>query len=101
MATDRQHIVYLLGKYSSGQATSGEVDQLLTLLRTGDHDETVTSFIENQLSTFEPHHAEEMAFWKNRLKGGDQQITQNEEHARPVHRVHFLRKWGWAAASII
>ena len=33
MATDSQHIIYLLGKYSSGQATSNEVDQLLALLR--------------------------------------------------------------------
>jgi transmembrane sensor len=101
MATDSQHIIYLLGKYSSGQATSGEVDQLITLLRTEDHDETVVSFIENQLTTFEPDNTEDIAFWKNRLKGGAQQITQNQEHVRPVHRVHFLRKWGWAAASII
>jgi len=113
MATDSQHIIYLLGRYSSGQATSREVDQLLTLLRTEDHDETVVSFIEDQLTTFEPDNTEDISFWKNRLKGGAQQITgiaSNEndaavieipEHARPVHRVHFLRKWGWAAASII
>src|ERR1044072_4143681 len=75
MATDSQHIIYLLGKYSSGQATSGEVDQLLMLLRTENHDETVVSFIEDQLGTFEPDHAEDIAFWKNRLKGGAQQIT--------------------------
>ncbi|AEW00346.1 iron dicitrate transport regulator FecR [Niastella koreensis] len=113
MATDSQHIIYLLGRYSSGQATSNEVDQLLTLLRTEDHDETVVSFIENQLTTFEPNNAEDIAFWKNRLKGGAQQITgvaidsndtpvvEISELVRPVHRVHFLRKWGWAAASII
>ena len=113
MATDSQHIIYLLGRYSCGQATSSEVDQLLTLLRTEDHDETVVSFIENQLTTFEPNHAEDIAFWKNRLKGGAQQITggaidandttvvEISEHVRPVHRVHFIRKWGWAAASII
>jgi ferric-dicitrate binding protein FerR (iron transport regulator) len=113
MATDSQHIIYLLGRYSNGQATSSEVDQLLTLLRTEDHDETVVSFIEDQLTAFEPNNAEDIAFWKNRLKGGAQQITgaaidandtnvvEISEHARPVHRVHFLRKWGWAAASII
>ncbi|OQP42787.1 iron dicitrate transport regulator FecR [Niastella yeongjuensis] len=113
MATDSQHIIYLLGKYSSGQATSSEVDQLLTLLRTENHDETVVSFIEDQLGTFEPDNTEDIAFWKNRLKGGAQQITgvvadANDSvvvdipgYARPVHRVHFLRKWGWAAASII
>ncbi|MBO9202991.1 MULTISPECIES: FecR family protein [Niastella] len=113
MATDNQHIIYLLERYSSGQATSSEVDRLLTLLRTNHYDETVVSFIEEQLGTFEPDNAEDIAFWKKRLKGGAQQITGvtvNEtgaavveipEYARPVHRVHFLRKWGWAAASII
>ena len=101
MATDSQHIIYLLGKYSNGQATSQEVDQLLTLLRTEDHDETVVSFIEEQLTTFEPDNTEDISFWKNRLNGGAQQITQKLEHVRPVHRVHFMRKWGWAAASII
>jgi ferric-dicitrate binding protein FerR (iron transport regulator) len=112
MATDSTHIIYLLERYSSGQATGTEVDQLLMLLRTEDHDETVVSFIENQLGTFEPVNAEDIAFWKNRLKGGAQQITgvavtetgtvvNIPVHARPVHRVHFMRKWGWAAASII
>jgi ferric-dicitrate binding protein FerR (iron transport regulator) len=101
MATDSQRIIYLLGKYSNGQATSLEVDQLLTLLRTEDHDETVVAFIEEQLTTFEPDNTEDISFWKNRLNGGAQQITQTQEHVRPVHRVHFIRKWGWAAASII
>lgn len=110
MATDRQHLIYLLERYSNGQATSGEVDQLLKLLRTENHDETVVSFIENQLQTFEPDNTEDIAFWKNRLQGGAQLITGVAGdtdvvtiplHARPVHRVHFLRKWGWAAASII
>jgi len=113
MATDNQHLIYLLERYSNGQATSTEINQLLTLLRTEDHDEMVVSFIENQLGTFEPDNTEDIAFWKNRLQGGAQLITggtvvQGDTdvvnmplHVRPVHRVHFLRKWGWAAASII
>lgn len=112
MAANSQHIIQLLEKYSSGQATSGEVDQLLTLLREGAYDETVVSFIEAHLETFEAGNAEDIAFWKSRLGGGAQKITGASgiesgsaiidlPAGRPVHRVHFLRRWGWAAASVL
>jgi len=113
MAGNNQHIIALLEKYSSGRASSGEVDQLFTLLRTGDQDETVVTYIETHLKTFEPDNAEDIAFWRSRLKGGAQKITgaavMETDHVvvdqplstRPVHRVHFLRRWGWAAASVI
>jgi ferric-dicitrate binding protein FerR (iron transport regulator) len=113
MAASSQHIIHLLEKYSNGQATSGEVDQLLTLLRMGSYDETVVSFIETHLETFEADNAEDIAFWKSRLEGGAQKITGPSVRetgsavidlpadTSPVHRVHFLRRWGWAAASIL
>ena len=112
MAEHNEHIIGLLEKYSSGQASSGEVDQLLALLRAGNYDETVVSFIASRLETFEPGDAADIAFWKSRLAGGAQQITGGstlatdstvvELHAdRPIQRVHFLRRGGWAAASVI
>lgn len=113
MAANSQHILALLEKYSSGQANSGEVDELFTMLRTGQYDETLVSFMEARLETFEPHQAEDIAFWKNRLEGGAQRITGAPaiENDTPdndipagvstVHRVNFLRRWGWAAASVI
>ncbi|AXY74660.1 FecR family protein [Paraflavitalea soli] len=113
MAANSQHIIALLEKYASGQASSGEVDQLFTLLRAGNHDEEVVSYIEHHLKTFEPSTADDIAFWKSRLEGGAQKITGaagmetgNAVVDLPtgipvVHRVHFLRRWGWAAASII
>lgn len=105
MAANSEHIIELLEKYSGKQATKAEIDQLFTLLRSGDYDETVVSFIENQLQTFEPVNAEDLAFWQNRLQGGAQRITgtvtELPVEPRPVHRVHFLRKWGWAAAAVV
>lgn len=113
MTTDSQHIIHLLEKYARKEATSGEVNELLTLLRTGNHDEAVVAYIEQHVETFEPGEVEDMAFWKERLAGGAQKITDavvavDEDPAtgmhtqlRPVHRVHFLRKWGWAAAAVI
>lgn len=112
MAANGEHIIGLLEKYSGKQATKAEVDQLFTLLRSGDYDETVVSFIENQLQTFEPVNAEDIAFWQSRLEGGAQRITgavmennttvaEQPVDPRPVHRVHFLRKWGWAAAAVV
>src|SRR5882757_3695480 len=117
MAENSRHIIHLLEKYSSGQASSGEMDQLFTLLRTGDYDETVVSFIETHLETFEPGDTEDIAFWKSRLEGGSQKITGTSvmepavmdtgsavidlpADTRPVHRVHFLRRGRWAAAAI-
>jgi len=113
MAANNQHIIHLLEKYSSGQASSGEMDQLFTLLRTGNYDETVVSFIETHLETFEAGDAEDITFWKSRLEGGSQKITGTAvmdtgcavidlpADTGPVHRVHFLRRWQWAAASIL
>jgi ferric-dicitrate binding protein FerR (iron transport regulator) len=113
MTTGSQHIIHLLEKYARREATSGEVNELLTLLRTGNHDETVTAYIEQNIEAFEPGDAEDIAFWKERLAGGAQKITGtvaavNEAPAidihtqmRPVHRVHFMRRWGWAAAAVI
>jgi transmembrane sensor len=113
MTTGSQHIIYLLEKYARKEATSGEVNELLALLRTGDHDETVVAFIEQHVETLEPGDAEDITFWKERLAGGAQKITgtvaaANEAPAidistqvRPVHRVHFMRRWGWAAAAVI
>lgn len=123
MATADQHIIQLLEKYSRKQVSAAEIDQLLSLLREGKYDESVVSFIENNLETFEPDSADDMAFWKNKLAGGAQKITSGAVEAQkntgadvadndtpvidmpvytpPVHRVHFMRKWGWVAASVL
>jgi ferric-dicitrate binding protein FerR (iron transport regulator) len=99
MAANSEHVIELLEKYSAKQASSADVEQLFSLLRSGEYDETVVSFMEHQLQTFEPANAEDIAFWQNRLQGGAQRITGVVP--RPVHRMHFLRKWGWAAAAIV
>lgn len=111
MTTGNQHIIHLLDKYARKEASSGEVDELFTWLRTGDHDETVVAYMEQHLEVFEAGDAEDIAFWKERLAGGAQKITGTvvndtpaidmHTQVRPVHRVHFLRKWGWAAAAVI
>ncbi|MCS3797408.1 FecR family protein [Niastella sp. OAS944] len=105
MAANSEHIISLLEKYSAKQATKAEIDQLFTLLRSGNYDESIVSYIEDQLKTFEPDNADDIAFWQNRLQGGAQRITGTvtELHVepRPAHRVHFLRKWGWAAAAVV
>lgn len=108
MAAKSEHIISLLKKYSAKQATKAEIDQLFTLLRSGEYDETVVSYIEEELQTFEPANEEDTAFWQSRLQGGAEKITGAVTEAndstvepRPVHRVHFLRKWGWAAAAVV
>lgn len=104
MAANSEHIIGLLEKYSAKQATKAEIDQLFALLHSGDYDESVVSYIEEQLQTFEPDNADDIAFWQNRLQGSAQRITGAVTELpveRPAHRVHFLRKWGWAAAAVV
>lgn len=108
MDTGNQHIIQLLEKYSSGQANAAEIEQLLTLVRTGIHDETVVSYIENNLESFTPDNEEDIAFWKSRLEGGAARITgTSTEEGRLIEmpaikqRPGLLRKWGWAAASVL
>ena len=105
MAANSEYIIRLLEKYSAKQATKAEIDQLFALLHSGDYDETVVSYIEDQLQTFEPDNADDIAFWQSRLHGGAQRITgavtELPVDPRPTHRVHFLRKWGWAAAAVV
>ncbi|MET0636906.1 MAG: FecR domain-containing protein [Chitinophagaceae bacterium] len=113
MAENNKHIIGLLEKYSSGQASLVEEEELFTLLRAGGFDETVVSFIATRLEAFEPGDPAEIVFWKNRLAGGASQITGSTVDktestivdqlpaGRRVHRIHFLRKWHWAAASVI
>lgn len=103
MDSGNQHIVQLLEKFSRGEASPADTDQLLNLLQQQGEDEKMVAFIEQQLLSDQPANAEELAYWKEKLQDGAARITgmPGENSARPVHRMQFLRKWGWAAAAVI
>jgi ferric-dicitrate binding protein FerR (iron transport regulator) len=103
MNSGNQHIVQLLEKFSRGEASPADTDQLLSLLQQQGEDEKMIAFMEQQLNGYQPENAEELAYWKEKLKEGAAAITgiTEENTARPVHRMQFLRKWGWAAAAVI
>lgn len=108
MDSGNQHIEQLLEKFSRGEATPADTGQLLTLLQQQDQEEKMVAFIEQQLHHDESGNEEDIAYWKERLKGGAERITGiNDDttalpiQTRTVHRMQFLRKWGWAAAAVV
>jgi ferric-dicitrate binding protein FerR (iron transport regulator) len=108
MDSGNQNIDQLLEKFSRGVATPTDTDQLLSLLQQQGQEEKMIAFIEQQLDHHEPDNADDIAYWKERLKGKAERITNMPEEktelpvqTRPVHRMQFLRKWGWAAAAVV
>jgi transmembrane sensor len=108
MDSGNQYIDQLLEKFSRGVATPADTDQLLSLLQQQGQEEKMIAFIEQQLGHHEPDNADDIVYWKERLKGGAERITGMPEEkielplqTRPVHRMQFLRKWGWAAAVVV
>jgi transmembrane sensor len=108
MDSGNQNIDQLLEKFSRGVATPADTDQLLSLLQQQGQEEKMIAFIEQQLDHHEPDNADDIAYWKERLKGKAERITSMPEEktelpvqTRPVHRMQFLRKWGWAAAAVV
>ncbi len=102
MDSGNQYIDQLLEKFSRGAATPADTDQLLTPAaaagpgRKNDRLHRTTTG-HNQ----EPDNADDIAYWKERLKGGAERITGMSEEktampvqTRPVHRMQFHPQMG-------
>jgi len=116
MSLDKKHITDLLEKFAKREATPEEINQLYAFIKNDSSDESIVGFIQSQLEGFDPKNAEDIDFWATRLEGVAQKIAggsfnmavapadqpRNDVDRIPaVHRVHFLRRWGWAAAAVL
>jgi ferric-dicitrate binding protein FerR (iron transport regulator) len=77
-----------------------EVDQLLQWLATEKPDPLTEHLIQEQMKATVPEEAI-TADLRNRLEKRLEAILESNEQYPVVHRVHFMRRWGWAAASIL
>ncbi len=89
----------LLERTHNGTADEQDYAELLELIRrdeSGNTGRDIQSFHNLTLQAGETYSAEEMhALFAGILK------VEKIAAPSPVHRVHFLRKWGWAAASVV
>ena len=77
-----------------------EADQLLQWLGAEKPDPLTEHLIHEQLSAAVPENAV-TADLRNRLESRLKAILAQKVQTPVVHRVHFMRRWGWAAASIL
>lgn len=102
---DTNRLQFLLDKYLSEDIPPPERAELFHLVNDPAHLEQLEQIIDRQLllRSFEIDLAEEI---KADIRHHFEPVlsTANASSGaalRPAHRVHFLRRWGWAAAAIL
>ena len=97
---EKERLRYLLNRYSSGLSSYEEQLELFEFLTKNEAGSElfVADFIE--------HHAPDNKIEALALKQFIDEVISVDKikettSVRPVHRVHFLRKWGWVAASVV
>lgn len=101
MAERSEHIAYLWQQYITDKATPEELEELFRLNREAAGDEEQDAIIEQLLARYPAHRSLDREARESMLQ---QILRDNSDEAMshsPVHRVHFLRRWGWAAASVL
>lgn len=96
----------LLDKLMNGELTEPEKQQLILLLGNAEHSEEFAVLINQQLESRSFALTGELPAMERKFiqdvlqKSGTNDIGKIAE-IPPVHRVHFMRRWGWAAASVL
>lgn len=98
--TQPNNFASLYRKLMDNECSPEEVDQLLQWLSADQPDPLTEDLVHEQLNTAVPEDAITDDI-RNRLELRLQAILEKQEQFPAVHRVHFMRRWGWAAASII
>lgn len=104
MDSQQEMIRFLLEKVKSSTATAEECDQLLQLVNGDQHNEVlgfINRYYEDQLLVFGQEGNPE---WKSMLENivsVDKESGDVQTAPTLQRRVHFIRKWGWAAAVIV
>jgi hypothetical protein len=95
---DAQRISYLLQQQVAGLLTEGELNEWQVLLSAGDREPmlaVIEALIEQESFHSVPVSREVVLDTYNKV------IGVGKAPLVPVHRIHFLRKWGWAAAAVL
>lgn len=90
----------LYQKLMDNECSPEEVEQLLLWLTAEKPDPLTEDLIHQQMQAAVPEGAV-TAEIKSRLEQRLADILQTRKPYPVVHRIHFMRRWGWAAASIV
>lgn len=103
---ERQHLQYLLHQYTQRKASPAEIAELNELDLNIEANKTLLS--EMLVEGFTTHSGTgyDTTLFDDLDKRALHIDTKLKEvpfdlHIEPVHRIHFFRKWGWAAASVL
>lgn len=91
----------LLQRYSAGKLSPDEEDLLVSWINDPEKEDTIQEILAHLILENEVHAAGSAA--DNEARSATVLAVDKGmgEALRPVHHMHFLRKWSWAAASII
>ncbi len=96
---DENRLTYLVSRYSDNTAAEGELDELFGYIRQSGEDAGLKTVImqvfEQQEITDPAEHVEWTAMFERIIEKPANTIIPM------VHRIHFLRKYWWAAAVIL
>lgn len=92
-----ERLAILLRKYFDQSGSEQETAQLMSLLKQSENDEQVKQLMEKEWSKFQEAHP---YFNDEEVKGMLGNILGNAR-TKNIRIVHFLRKWGWAAAAAV
>lgn len=98
----QERFTYLMDRFVNKTISADEKAELRDLLNTQDEavltDSGVTAWLNEPLPALDPQEDEEDT---QRRVNAILSIDKSTTTSPVVHRIHFLRKWGWAAAVLI
>jgi len=103
MEERKDHIKRLIQRWMENTITREEKEELVRLL----NGQTLLSDVEPGLQEMWDAQTSQPVFSEDETASMIDRILSNNRLEReidqqpPVHRIHFMRRWGWAAASII
>ena len=100
---ERQRLIYLIGQYSNDAATAEELGELQQFLDNAENMELFTELVADSLMKHKNPSADANAYatLSQQVLQIDKGNNETKTIIKPIHRVHFMRRWGWAAAIII
>lgn len=96
---EQQSFEYYIDQYTIGQLSREEWATLRALIRDPQHIEELKTIMDRQLAASGKEGY--AAITETSLAVLLSAINTESTVQRPVHRIHFFKKWGWAAAAIL
>ena len=91
-------------QFATDQLTETELEELQSLLEVPDQDQLIKvmdGLMDQESSQEVAISRETIQTTFNRVIAVDRENTTSVNSRRPVHRIDFLRRWGWAAAAVL